>query len=82
MKIVLLTGSQPRHLYLARSLADAGLLSRLVIEEREEFVPDPPANLEASLSTLWRRHFEGRADAGLGIGIGVDGSLGLSNREP
>lgn len=63
MKIVLLTGSQPRHLYLARSLADAGLLSRLVIEEREEFVPDPPTNLEASLSTLWRRHFEGRADA-------------------
>ena len=63
MKIVFLTGNQPRHLYLARSLADAGLLSRLVMEEREEFVPDPPVDLEASLSRLWRRHFEGRADA-------------------
>ena len=63
MKIVLLTGSQPRHLFLASSLAGAGLLARLVIEEREEFVPAPPEDLEATLATLWKRHFEGRAEA-------------------
>lgn len=63
MKIVFLTGNQPRHLYLARALSEAGMLTRLVMEEREEFVPDPPSDLEASLSTLWRRHFEGRAEA-------------------
>lgn len=57
MKIVFLTGSHPRHAYMARALAKTGSLAGLVIEQREAFVPPPPAGLKPSTAALFRRHF-------------------------
>ena len=60
MKVLLLIGDQPRHFHIANKLLDQGLLSALVVEGREAFVPEPPVGLDAHLKGLWVRHFEGR----------------------
>ena len=62
MNLVFLTGSHPRHAFMARSLA-AGGLRGLVIERREAFVPGPPAGLPAATAALFRRHFTARDEA-------------------
>lgn len=63
MKIVFLTGSHPRHLFMARAVARSNLLTGLVLEEREEHVPEPPADLAAATRKLFARHFADRAAA-------------------
>lgn len=63
MKIVFLTGSHPRHAYIARQLAETSALAGLVIEEREEFVPSPPEGLPESTRKLFIHHFERREQA-------------------
>ena len=60
MKIVFLTGSHPRHAYMARSFARTGHLAGLVIEHREAFVPEPPDGLRPDTAALFRRHFGDR----------------------
>lgn len=57
MKILLLTGSHPRHLYLVNELAKLGVVAAHVMEIREEFVPQPPANLEDIDRENFIRHF-------------------------
>lgn len=57
MKTVFVTGDHPRHAYIARRLAEAGLLEALVVEEREAFVPEPPTGLSSGLGKLFRHHF-------------------------
>lgn len=63
MKVTLMTGSHPRHLYVARKLHEAGMLHSLVVERREPMVPVP----DPSLSELDRanviRHFREREEA-------------------
>jgi hypothetical protein len=49
MKIVFITGSHPRHAYLAQKLAATGRLSALIIEEREAHIPVPPCGLSKEL---------------------------------
>jgi len=63
MGIVFLCGSHPRHAYIARQIAKSNLLTGLVVERREEFVPDPPAGLNAHTRDLYVAHFAGRAAA-------------------
>lgn len=63
MKVLLLTGSHPRHAYLARCLEDSGHLAGLVIEAREAHVPASPDGLPAATETLFRLHFQRRAQA-------------------
>ncbi len=63
MNIVFLTGSHPRHAFMARSLAATGALVGLVIERREAFVPEPPPGLPPATEALFRRHFALRDDA-------------------
>lgn len=63
MKIVFITGSHPRHAYIARALASTGRLAGLVIEQREEHVPEPPNNLSTELKKLFNLHFNKRAEA-------------------
>lgn len=63
MSIVFLTGSHPRHAYMAGCVAATGLLSALVIEAREEHVPQPPAGLSRAEAGLFKRHFAERAEA-------------------
>lgn len=63
MSIVFATGSHPRHLFMARALARTGRLKALVIESREEHVPEPPAELSTSTRALFVRHFSDREAA-------------------
>lgn len=58
--ICLITGSHPRHKYFATKLILTGKISSWVIEEREEFVPQPPVNISEDLKSLFRRHFSER----------------------
>jgi folate-dependent phosphoribosylglycinamide formyltransferase PurN len=57
MKVVFITGSHPRHAYIARKLACAGKLSALIIEKREAHLPEPPQELNGELSALFKEHF-------------------------
>lgn len=63
MKILALVGDHPRHKYITQKIADAEDLCGLVVEKREEHIPEPPERLESELSQLYEQHFEGRAAA-------------------
>ncbi|HZG15369.1 MAG TPA: formyltransferase family protein [Candidatus Bathyarchaeia archaeon] len=60
MNVIFMTGSHPRHLYIAKKLHQAGYLKALVIEEREEFVPSPPEHLSEVDRDNFIRHFADR----------------------
>ncbi len=60
MRVVFLTGSHPRHAFMARSLSASGGLAGLVIEQREAFVPEPPLDIAPATRTLFRHHFAAR----------------------
>ena len=63
MSVVLITGDHPRHKYLADRVAEAGLLSGWIIEQRAAFVPEPLAGLDNHLADLFRLHFRRREEA-------------------
>lgn len=63
MKIIFLTGSHPRHSFIANTLFGNNLLSGLIIEERGEHVPIPPDNLNKNLKNLFTLHFTKRAES-------------------
>ncbi|MGK0442868.1 MAG: folate-dependent phosphoribosylglycinamide formyltransferase PurN [Pseudohongiellaceae bacterium] len=60
MKILLLTGNHPRHAYIARKLANAKLLSGLIIEHRENHVLEAPRGIPDKTKTLFDHHFLSR----------------------
>lgn len=63
MKVLLLTGSHPRHLYLVNKLAELDIIAAHVIEKRGAFVPQPPSNLEGIDRDNFIRHFADRDGA-------------------
>lgn len=63
MKIVLLCGSHPRHLYIANKLFETGLLTGVVMEARYTFRPEPPTGLLEQDRENFIRHFKGREEA-------------------
>ncbi len=81
MRVVLMTGSHPRHLHLARTLHAAGLLHALLIEQREEFVPQPPGGLAEVDRRNFIRHFHDRGEAERRF-FGAADSAGLEARIP
>lgn len=58
-----MTGTHPRHLFMARCVAQTGLLTGLVLETREEHVPEIPRDLDAETARLFRLHFARRQEA-------------------
>ena len=62
MNIVLITGSHPRHKFIARKLAERGDLSLIICQKRESFVPQPPSDLNNKLSELYLKHFQDREE--------------------
>lgn len=72
MKIVVMTGSHPRHFYVVNQLVDLGIVAGHVIEEREEFMPQPPAWLEGIDRDNFIRHFQDREEAELRFFSGND----------
>ena len=63
MKIVFLCGSHPRHMYIANKLYETGLLTGLVVERRENFMPIPPKGLNKQDKANFIRHFAEREKA-------------------
>ncbi|RXT04460.1 formyltransferase family protein [Ammoniphilus sp. CFH 90114] len=63
MKVILLTGSHPRHLFIAKSLYKSGFLQGLLLEQREDFTPAPPDGLNESDRRNFLRHFRDRDEA-------------------
>lgn len=60
MRVLLLTGSHPRHLYVVNKLVSLGVVAAHVMEVREEFIPTPPSNLEETDRENFIRHFSDR----------------------
>jgi len=60
MKIIFISGSHPRHLFIARRLDKLGLLSTYIIEKREKFIPDIPNGIPNNQKKLFKHHFEER----------------------
>jgi len=65
VNVTLMTGSHPRHLYVARKLLEAGMLRSLVVERREPLVPEPGAHLSDQDRANMIRHFREREEAEL-----------------
>lgn len=63
MKVLLLTGSHPRHAFVARVLKNSGFLSGLIIEDRPPHIPEPPPGLPDDLKSLYELHFRKRANS-------------------
>jgi len=42
MKILFISGTHPRHTFIANALASTGYLTALILEEREATIPSPP----------------------------------------
>lgn len=62
MRVLFLTGSHPRHIYIAKRIYDSGYLNGLLIEKREKFVPQPPEGLHDIDKNNFIRHFKDRED--------------------
>jgi len=60
MKVLLLTGSHPRHLYVVNQLINSGCVIGHIMEQREEFIPQPPYGLEEQDRINFIRHFKDR----------------------
>lgn len=63
MRVVLLTGSHPRHFYIVNQLIKTGQIVGHVVEKREEFVPQPPSNISDLDKENFIRHFKDRDDS-------------------
>lgn len=63
MRVLLLTGSHPRHIYLVNRLAKLGIVGAHIIEKRGSFVPEPPEQLEVLDRDNFIRHFADRDEA-------------------
>ncbi|MFD2116968.1 formyltransferase family protein [Paenibacillus yanchengensis] len=63
IKVVLLTGSHPRHFYVANQLIGLGCVVGHVVEQREAFMPQPPNGLEEQDRLNFMRHFADRDQA-------------------
>ncbi|TAH62849.1 MAG: methionyl-tRNA formyltransferase [Gottschalkiaceae bacterium] len=63
MKVLFLTGSHPRHMFVAKKLYDEGLLDGLILEKRENFIPQPPNNLTEVDRENFVKHFKKREEA-------------------
>lgn len=60
MKVILLTGSHPRHLHVVNEIVSLGCIVGHVIEQREAFIPQPPSGLEEQDRLNFIRHFADR----------------------
>ena len=61
MKILLLTGDHPRHLYLADTFSKTDLDIKWVIEKREPLIP-VAKNISKTIKKLYEFHFHKRAE--------------------
>ncbi len=62
MKLVMVSGSHPRHLHVVKKVAETGCLAGVVLMRRENMILDIPEGMDSSLTELYRHHFQLRLD--------------------
>ncbi len=60
MKLVLFSGSHPRHLFINRELLNSFEDILVIIMQREELLPSPPKNISELDKSLFIKHFKNR----------------------
>lgn len=60
MKILLISGSHPRHLYVHKKILEFYKDCSAIIMERESVLPEPPSNVTNRDRKLFVRHFDDR----------------------
>lgn len=63
MKVIMISGSHPRHMHIAKILASQNMLSGLVLEKREEMIREVPEYLNQKDRKLYEKHFDLRMKA-------------------
>jgi hypothetical protein len=63
MKLMLITGSHPRHDKFVESVANHYEINSHIRVIREEMIPPPPEGLNSRLTDLWKLHFRRRDEA-------------------
>tara|TARA_Y100001970_G_scaffold75620_1_gene95814 strand:- start:5940 stop:6746 length:807 start_codon:yes stop_codon:yes gene_type:complete len=63
MKVTIITGDHPRHLYLVDRLSEMGLKIHWILEKREKHIQTPSDELNSNLKKLFKIHFEKRQKA-------------------
>ena len=62
MKVMIFSGSHPRHHFIHKALIDLNLDCAAVVMERESLVPSPPKNIPQKDQDNFIRHFKERDD--------------------
>tara|TARA_B100001093_G_C26846021_1_gene1022814 strand:- start:1564 stop:2364 length:801 start_codon:yes stop_codon:yes gene_type:complete len=60
MKILLISGSHPRHFFVHEEIINLGYDCSAIVMNRENLIPDPPANISFSDKNLFEKHFNER----------------------
>ena len=60
MKLVLFSGSHPRHLFINKRVLDFFEDILIIVMQREELIPEPPTNLNQLDKKLFTKHFANR----------------------
>lgn len=63
VRVLAITGDQPRHRYMVEILQKTGVLVGWIAEQREPFMPSIPFGLDAKLHKLFLQHFTNRLNA-------------------
>ena len=61
MRLALVCGTHPRHLFVANKIIESGFVAGIVIMKREDMVDDSPTEMKGHLRDLYLHHFELRA---------------------
>ncbi len=75
MKIVVICGSHPRHLFVVKEVINTGLVAGVVLMKREEMIHVTPRGLSKDLTELYEHHFRLRNEMEEKYFEGIDKSL-------
>ncbi len=67
MRVLLICGDHPRHRFIANLLIENNLLTSLIIEERESFIPTISPDYSKKIADLHDLHFKKREEAEIEI---------------
>jgi folate-dependent phosphoribosylglycinamide formyltransferase PurN len=60
MKLILFSGTHPRHLFVNRNIPQYFDETLVILMQREELIPEPPENLLPHDKQLFKKHFQDR----------------------
>ena len=60
MKVLIISGNHPRHIYLLQDIVKRGYDCSVIIMERESLLPEPPKTISVEDRTLFSKHFKDR----------------------